>query len=195
MQSSTMRVFILLVLAAWLTGCGGSEEEARTSESARNTADEPADPAPVEKEDVEPLTVSMDAGVTLRDDLRLGVTGTTNLPADSRLLVIIEREASGARWHERTRVNNGQFRAGPMGFGSGVPDGDYRVRVQLSEASIQPPGVRQRIGDKGEALKGQLVRQAPHGLGHIAVYTRAFSVGDEIRHRNERRDEVRYPQG
>lgn len=106
---------------------------------------------------------------------------------------MVERETSGSRWHERTQVQSGQFTAGPMGFGSGVPDGDYRIRVQLAEASVQPAAVRERIGPKGEGLEGELVAQAPHGLGRIAIYTREFSVGSELSPMQERGDEIHYP--
>ncbi|SHM38408.1 hypothetical protein [Vreelandella subglaciescola] len=185
---------LMLISAGLVSGCSGNEEDARTPPSgaaAEARAEQPV--APVQ--DVEPLVVSISAGAAMRDDRRLNITGRTNLPDSAQLLVVVERETSGARWHARTQVKSGQFQAGPMGFGSGVPEGDYRIRVQLAEASVQPSAVRKRIGAKGEGLEGELVAQAPHGLGRIAVYTREFSVGSEARRMNEQGNEIHYPQG
>lgn len=184
---------LMLVSAGLVSGCSGNEEDARTPPSD-TAAEAPAEQPVAPVQDVEPLVVSISAGAAMRDDRRLSITGRTNLPDDAQLLVVVERETSGTRWHERTQAENGQFKAGPMGFGSGVPDGDYRIRVQLAEASVQPAAVRKRIGAKGEGLEGELVTQAPHGLGRIAVYTREFSIGSELSHLQERGDEVHYPQ-
>ncbi|MDN6179769.1 MAG: hypothetical protein L0I84_01990 [Halomonas subglaciescola] len=193
MHKAAMRVWVPLVLAAWLSGCGGNEEDAGTP-SSRATSDAAAEPAS-EPQEIEPLKASISAAAAMRDDRRLSVTGSTNLPDDARLLVVVERETSGgARWHERTRVKNGMFQVGPMGFGSGVPDGHYSLSVQLAEASVQPVVVRERIGAKGQALEGELVENASHGLGRIALYTREFSVGKELKHRNEEGDRIHYPQ-
>ncbi|MDN6337116.1 MAG: hypothetical protein L0J67_10845 [Halomonas sp.] len=193
MRSRSRRFLWVLISAGLLSGCGSSEEDVPAPAASETTESrgEPTTPAPA----VKPLVVSISAEASMRDDRRLNITGRTNLPDDAQLLVVVERETSGARWHERTRVQGGQFQAGPMGYGSGVPDGDYRVRVQLSEASIQPSVVRERIGAKGEGLEGELVRKAPHGLGYIAVYTREFSVGSRLRRMQEEGDKVHYPQG
>lgn len=189
-------VLPILLFAGWLGGCGGSEDDPRERASPDEvSAPEPAvDSAPA-AEPPRPLKVAMQAEVAMGDDRRLTISGSTNLPDSAQLLVIIERETSGARWHERVQVTGGAFEAGPMGFGSGVPDGEYRVRVQLSEASIQPDAVQARLGTRGEALEGELVRQAPHGLGKIAVYSREFTIGSRLRRMQEKGDKVRYPDG
>lgn len=193
MRSRCRRLLWALISAGLLAGCGSSEDDASVS-TPRDTSAVRSEPAATAKE-VESLVVSINASASMGDDRRLTISGRTNLPDAAQLLVVVERETSGARWHERTQIDSGQFHAGPMGYGSGVPDGDYSVRVQLSEANIQPPVVRERIGAKGEGLEGELVREAPHGLGQIAVYTRNFSVGSRLRRMQEEGDKVHYPQG
>ncbi|WP_311945758.1 hypothetical protein [Halomonas piscis] len=185
---------LMLAAVLWLASCGGSEDTDSRNTSETPSGTETAEQPTSSPEDTEPLKVTMSAEVAMRSDRRLEVTGSTNLPDDAQLLIAIKRAASGARWQERAQVHDGQFQAGPLGFGSGVPDGDYSVRVQLSEASVQPPAVRRRIGDEGERLAGELVREAPHGLGQIAVYRRAFSIGSELRH-SEKDEGVRYLEG
>ncbi|MCC5884334.1 MAG: hypothetical protein JJU25_17090 [Halomonas sp.] len=171
-----------LLAALWLSGCGGdgngvpAEEEAEL-EQPSEVAMEPAED-PVE---VEPLTVEIRVSATLRSDRRLMVEGETNLPDDTHLLVVVERELSGVRWQSRTAVSAGRFAVGPFGPGSGLPDGGYTITANLVESSVQPPSVRERIGDQGEHLEGELVRGTRHGLGQVASYSRRYLIGSEPR--------------
>ncbi|MEQ6887834.1 hypothetical protein ABE957_03955 [Halomonas sp. CS7] len=174
------------VMLMWLAGCGGSEEEAANAPDdptpVAEMAEETPDPAPATPE-VEPFEepVTIDVSSRLGSDRRLTVEGETNLPADTRLQVLVERELSGVRWRERVSVADGGFVAGPFGPGSGLPDGDYLVIVEVQEGSVQPAAVRDRLGKDNEHLQGPLVAQSRHGLGQVARYTKRFLVGDETR--------------
>ncbi|MCA1769731.1 MAG: hypothetical protein LC652_07175, partial [Halomonas sp.] len=55
------------------------------------------------------------------------------------------------------------------------------ITVNLSEASVQPEGVRARIGERGEHLSGSLVSTSRHGLGQVASASRRFLIGNEPR--------------
>ncbi|MGO3223776.1 MAG: hypothetical protein ACTIKJ_07545, partial [Halomonas sp.] len=133
------------------------------------------------EEKIEPLVVEIAAHVALRSDRRLMVEGESNLPDETLVQIIVEREISSVRWRERTRINDGVYAAGPFGPGSGLPDGGYVVRVEISESSVQPEAVQARIGHKGQHLAGELVSQSRHGLGQVATYSRRFLVGSEPR--------------
>ncbi|MFN2410864.1 MAG: hypothetical protein ABR539_11280 [Halomonas sp.] len=182
-------VGIMLSTMTLLVGCGGGDEqdadeqaretaEAATQEdTASRDADEQSEPA----EEMEPLDVRILVSASIGSDRRLQIEGETNLPDDAQLQVIVERELSSVRWRERVDVDQGQFVAGPFGPGSGLPDGGYSVSVELSEATVQPRAVQQRIGEKGEYLAGELVTQSRHGLGQIATYTTRFMVGNQPR--------------
>jgi hypothetical protein len=98
---------------------------------------------------------------------------------------VVQREASGDRWQERTTLQDGQFSAGPFGPGSGYPDGGYRITVNLPEASVQPLAVQRRIGKEGEYLTGPLVGTSPHGLGKVASKSHRFLIGNEPRRTND----------
>ncbi|AVI62728.1 hypothetical protein P8S55_06055 [Halomonas sp. M1] len=174
-------ISIVLVSALLLAGCGGQEEE-QTEVQPEAVSEEAAPQQPEEVvEAVEPLEVAISTKASLRTDRRLMVEGETNLPDGAQVQVTIEREISRVRWQSRTSVMDGQFGAGPFGSGSGLPDGGYIVRVQLSEASVQPREVQARIGAQGEHLTGELVSQSRHGLGQVATYSRRFLVGSEPR--------------
>lgn len=154
-----------------------AEDASSTMSRAQSSAT-----APLE----EPVTITLSA--RLGRDQRLLVSGTTNLPQASRLRVQVERQASGVRWQERTEVNEGRFKAGPFGPGSGLPDGDYAVIVSLPPVSVQPGNVQQQLGEEGVNLSGPLVGSSPHGLGKIVTMTQQFQIGS--RPRDSRNDEI-----
>lgn len=169
-----------LLIVVGVAGCGG--------ESEPEPAPEQADPPPTvmseaaEPEiEVAPLTVEIQASASLRSDRRLMVQGETNLPDTTQLQVIAQREVSGVRWQSHTTVTQGEFTAGPFGPGSGLPDGGYTITVNLVAASVQPRAVRERIGEQGEHLAGELVTRSRHGLGQVASYSRRYLIGSEPR--------------
>ncbi|MFG6667874.1 hypothetical protein ACGK9R_12250 [Halomonas sp. HNIBRBA4712] len=172
-------VVAVVVSFLLLAGCNEQmEEEPRVVEEVPSNAVD----APVAEE---PERASIDVEFTLHAELstdrRLLVEGASNLPTGTRVLVTVERELSRVRWQSRTQINDGQFRAGPLGSGSGLPDGGYIVQVQSSEGSVQPRAVQEVIGREGEYLSGELVTQTRHGLGQVATFSRRFLVGSEPR--------------
>ncbi|MDN6322862.1 MAG: hypothetical protein ACTHZY_09380 [Halomonas sp.] len=184
MRNVISSVGVLVVSVALLAGCSETEEPSTESVSATQPeqapAAEAAEPEAAE-EKIEPLVVEIAAHVALRSDRRLMVEGESNLPDETLVQIIVEREISSVRWRERTRINDGVYAAGPFGPGSGLPDGGYVVRVEISESSVQPEAVQARIGHKGQHLAGELVSQSRHGLGQVATYSRRFLVGSEPR--------------
>ncbi len=197
-------------LAIMLTGCGGEQEadtqstdiqstetqettaQSSTSETRKAEASTDAksrEPAP----ELAPFNeaVTFDLTPSLGSDRRLTVVGETNLPGETRLQVIVERELSGVRWRERVAVAEGGFVAGPFGPGSGLPDGGYRVTVDVQEGSVQPAAVQGRLGEENEHLSGPLVQQSPHGLGKVARYRQRFLVGSETRRTHDQVEVLR----
>lgn len=178
-----------LVLGLALAGCGGSEDGESPADERLGGVAQPdteieaasSEPAPEVAPFDEAVSVGIDA--RLRSDRRLMVEGTTNLPEATRLQVLVERELSGVRWQERTVVEaGGGFAAGPFGPGSGLPDGGYRITVNMPPASVQPSEVRARLGEEGQHLRGPLVQPSRHGLGQVISASQRFLVGSEPRH-------------
>lgn len=191
MHKTLSGISIVLVSTLLLAGCGGQEEE-QPVEQSETASEEPVSQERIDdvEEAIEPLEVAISTTAMLRPDRRLMIEGETNLPDGARIQVIVERELSSVRWQSRTSVLSGQFSTGPFGSGSGLPDGGYIVRVQLSEASVQPNAVQERIGSQGEHLTGELVTQSRHGLGQVATYSRRFLVGSEPRRTRDQVDVV-----
>lgn len=187
MRNITSSVGVLMVSVALLAGCSDTEEPARESASITSAEEAPASEPQAAEEEVEPIDVAISTNVSLRTDRRLMVEGESNLPDGTQLQIVVEREISRVRWQARTSVQDGLFAAGPFGSGSGLPDGGYVVRVEVAEASVQPQSVQALIGNQGQHLAGELVRQSRHGLGQVATYSRRFLVGSEPR---QTRDQV-----
>ncbi len=187
---------LLVGMALATAGCGGegeppASEPAETS-SAAETPEPQVAPEP-EAPEVPPFDQPVAIEITSRlgSDRRLTVEGSTNLPEATRLQVIVERELSGVRWRERVSVEAGGFVAGPFGPGSGLPDGGYRVTVDVQESSVQPRSVRDRLGEENEHLSGPLVGQSRHGLGQVASYSQRFLVGSETRRTHDQVEVLR----
>ncbi|TVM05459.1 MAG: hypothetical protein FMJ08_09190 [Halomonas sp.] len=185
-----MQWLVIGVVLTLLAGCGGSGDEEQatlgrdytTTRSADEGSDTSSGSEGQASAATQPLEVTVEASMELRSDRRIIVAGQTNLPVSSNISVMVERELSSVRWRERTQVGeDGRFQVGPLGPGSGLPDGGYRIRVELMESSIQPENVRQRIGLQGENLAGDLVEQSRHGLGQVINYSRRFMIGAEPR--------------
>lgn len=173
-------VALLLVLA----GCEGSsgpssgDGDKETASAQAQVSSSSADTSTTSSEQPEALSESVTVTVTtqLTDARRLEVTGRTNLPDRTRLLVVLEREASGVNWQVRTEVGNGRFTAGPLGPGSGLIAGRYLIRVSMPAADVQPSAVKARVGARGEHLTGPLVARSPHGLGNVIEYRKEYQV-------------------
>ncbi|WP_339934032.1 hypothetical protein [Vreelandella glaciei] len=183
-------VGVLVVVVALLAGCSDMEEPSTDTVSSAQpeaTPEAPVTESEIVEVEVEPLVVEISTQVALRSDRRLMVEGKSNLPDGTQVRIVVEREISRVRWQARTQIENGQFAAGPFGSGSGLPDGGYDVRVEVSEGSVQPVAVQARIGHEGQHLAGELVSQSRHGLGQVATYSQRFLVGSEPR---QTRDQV-----
>ena len=190
MRNVLSSVGVLMISVALLVGCGETDEPSESVSTAEQTSAPEPTAAEIDvaaAEEVAPLVVEIMAHVSLRSDRRLMVEGESNLPDETLVQIIVEREISSVRWRERTRIENGVFAAGPFGPGSGLPDGGYIVQVEVPEGSVQPEAVQARIGHEGQHLAGELVNQSRHGLGQVATYSRRFLVGSEPR---QTRDQV-----
>lgn len=167
------------ILALSVAGCGGEAEEAASPEPEPvERVAEPRESSPNEAVAplAEPVWVALDAGV--RPDRRLTVSGETNLPEATRVLIVVVRDASGVSWRHRTQVGEGgRFEVGPFGPGSGLAAGDYTLRLEMSPGNLQPDSVQAVVGSQGEHLNGEWVREAGHGLGQVIEYQVAYELG------------------
>src|SRR6266545_307292 len=106
--------------------------------------------------------------------LRPKITGETNLPDKTELLVTVSGKSTNFTGQDKTSVQAGRFQAGPFGPPSGLQPGQYTVDVVMPIPPIQPDSVRAVIGQNGENLKASLVTKGQ--LGVSGEVEQAFKI-------------------
>jgi hypothetical protein len=111
------------------------------------------------------------------------IVGRTNLPAGTKLIISLEREASAYKAQAETTVgNDGCFSGGPFTQNrEPINPGDYTIDVLMPLSSGQPQPVQSIIGDRGQNIAGPLVspfpKQPHRSLGKISEYRTTFTAG------------------
>lgn len=114
------------------------------------------------------------------------VSGKTNLPDGTELMVRISRTPSNYSAGTKVKVANGAFRSEQFSqHGDYLNPGTYKVEISMPGAPLQTDAVRAVIGMKGEKLSGPLVRKGI--VGKVVDYSTTFSVG---RGRSETADQT-----
>ena len=173
----------VVLMALALLGCG-SDGDTENGEPAADEQQSVEVPSEAEEREeappVEAITAVIETDARIDNRRQMQVSGTTNLPERAQLQVVVERESSRVRWRSNVNVDAaGDFEAGPFGPGSGLPDGMYLIEVTMPPANVQPLAVRERIGERGEHLEGELVQEANHGLGNEVRYRSQVELGDQ----------------
>lgn len=118
----------------------------------------------------------LNAEATKLDDDRIEVTGKTNLPDSTKLLISLSNETLGFDAKCESVVNNGQFSTGPLGPSSGLIAGNYKVKVLMPLPIVQPERVQSILGKEGEHLTGSLVQDSSLG-GKTVEYSFSYITG------------------
>ena len=127
----------------------------------------------------------MTAPVELRTQASLSpnglimVSGETNLPNQTELLVSASNETAGFSATGKTVVHNGKFSAKPLGPESGLLPGDYIISTVMPVSTVQPESVQLITGKKGEFLTGPLVKVSSWGSGNYVEYSFLYVIGSK----------------
>jgi len=105
---------------------------------------------------------------------RISVVGKTNLPDKTKLLISLINEVTGFQAQDKTSVINGEYSTVPIGPKKGLNAGKYLIEVVMLIPATQPESVRKIIGDKGQHLKGSLVKKS--SWGGVSVEYSTFHV-------------------
>ncbi len=122
--------------------------------------------------------VLLSAEATKTNDGRIAVTGKTNLPDGTELIISISEEVFGFSAQDESMVAKGEFSAGPLGPKSGLSAGNYIIEVMMPIPSAQPESVQSIIGNEGQYLTGALVKQSSWG-GKTVEYSFSYSLGSK----------------
>jgi len=104
--------------------------------------------------------------VDVREDKTAHVSGETNLPDSTELMISIESKSSRRyKAQDKAKVSGYRFSAGPFSMGNGpLPDGVYKIEVLMPVSDAQPESVKTIIGQNGKKLKGKLVKKSHLGV-------------------------------
>lgn len=112
------------------------------------------------------LAVSLVLQTQIGTDKRVTVSGETNLPEGTSLMISVSDVVTGEGMGQaKTLVaSDGKYYSEKIGPLSGLKDGQYNASVTMPIARVQPESVRRLIGNDGEHLKGPLVKKGRFGV-------------------------------
>ena len=126
--------------------------------------------------------VTLTINVTKLPNNHVCISGTTNLPSGTELMLSIEEKMENGFWQQDSCVvsDKGTFRSKSFGTDSGLKDGRYIAEALMPVAGVQPIEVKKVIGKSGENLSGKLVSIFQVGqtvLGPIVSQKMEFTIG------------------
>jgi hypothetical protein len=119
--------------------------------------------------------VEMDAFISMSENDRIQVNGTSNLPNNTALLVTVTNDELNYLAQDKATILNGKFSAGPFSTKSFLKRGDYLIKVTMPVSSVQPKKVQTVIGDSGQYLKGHGVIDSLFA-GNVVERTFSYTV-------------------
>ena len=125
------------------------------------------------------LTVTMEAKQDGSD--KPTVTGTTNLPDETEIIVSIERSGRAYSGSDKVKVTDKRFVAGPFSKnGAPLAPGAYKIHIVVPYAYAQPDSVQSIIGANGQHMTGKLVKvgknNLKNGTGNLVIYNAPFKI-------------------
>lgn len=145
----------------------------------------------VQTSSIKPMSekATLSAAANKTDDGRAVVSGETNLPDDTELLISLSSDTTGFRAQDKSIVSNQKFSAGPFGPESGLSAGNYIVDVIMPIASVQPENVQSIVGNNGQHLTGPLVKDSSWG-GKTVEYSFPYTFGSNASIQQAESDQV-----
>jgi hypothetical protein len=106
------------------------------------------------------------------------ISGKTNLPKGTKLIITVERKAISYKAQSPITVrDDGAFRSEAFTLkGAPLSPGNYEFEVLMPVSAGQPEDVRALIGLRGENISGPLVKPWTQ-LGKIVEMRASFKVG------------------
>jgi len=123
---------------------------------------------------INPLVASIDLSITITGDNQAVISGSTNLPDGTILLISAVEENGNFTMQYQVPVEKGSFASVQFGSDGGLNFGTYIAEARMPPANQQPEWVQERIGPRGENLVGSLVFQEENGA--IVKVEKRFEV-------------------
>lgn len=112
---------------------------------------------------IDPLVPSINLSVNITGNNQAVVSGKTNLPDGTILLISAVEENGNFSMQYQVPVENGSFASVQFGPEGGLDFGFYIAEALMPASNQQPEWVQERIGLRGENLVGGLVFHEENG--------------------------------
>lgn len=174
----THKLILTLALSILITACYDDEKTSTISKSKHqdSSIEKQVSKAP----EVKPMAdnVTMTSKVTPTEDNRAIVSGKTNLPDGTQLLIILSNDGRGFSASSKAVVTESEFTSLPLGPPSGLDEGNYEIDIVMSSPRMQPENVKAIVGEMGEHLSGELVVK-DETFGDSVEQQLVYQVGTE----------------
>lgn len=131
-----LTLLISLLFAILLIGCNNSN-----STSANNEIDVKIDAKPIFENGKASFDIS------------------TNLPDESELMITLSNESIDYVGQCKSKVTNGNAKTEQFSsLENPLEKGKYTLRITTSAAKLQPDLAREKLGEKGENLSGEYIK-------------------------------------
>lgn len=173
----------LAVIVGGIAMCsGGDDDSGNTQQASKPKKVATAQPAQKEQKPAaaKPMTedVAIDGKASANETGHVVVTGTTNLPDDTKLNMWLFNPVTQFSASTKAKVKNGAFTGEPLGPSNGIQPGDYEIEISAPISSAQPKHVQPAFGEDGKNLTGPLISNSAWG-GRIAEYSFDFKYGTD----------------
>lgn len=178
--TGALKAVLLVVL--FLSGC----YFAPTNRDQSNDNPDPAPPvnsdqieAPKENHDARDL-VEVAFDISMQGEAgRPSFTIKTNLPDETELLLTVNGD-NGSKFQDKVIIKDGTAESVQFGSESNFVPDKFSLHVSMSLPSLQSDAVRATIGEKGEYISGQYVKNSSFGDENIisAIFDYDFSNND-----------------
>jgi hypothetical protein len=99
-------------------------------------------------------------------DNRVRLSGKTNLPPGTKLMLSVQEEIGGGFYGQSSCSvsDKGEFNSEAFGPSGGLKDGRYVAQAMMPIPAVQSSAVKEIIGKNGENLTGSLVKKGELGV-------------------------------
>lgn len=159
---NNMKKCYAIILFTILTCVSCVNPENKTVNSAQNSV---TNSNALQSTDSKNKEVILEIKIETDSTLKLKIIGETNLPEGTVLMISLTGKTTKYTGQDKTKVQSGKFESNEFSLGGkNLLAGQYEVDVTMPIPSTQSPSVRAVIGEKGENLKGSLVKQGDFGV-------------------------------
>jgi len=161
MKNNSLSILSIIVVIFVLLSCKNLDNQPNNQNQSTVAKEQPTKPTNESFDKDVVLNFKIESNGTRKPK----IVGETNLPDGTQLMFSIEGKSLKYNGQDKSTVSNGRFESSTFSLNNGdLDEGQYNAEVSMPIAQVQPASVRSVIGEKGEKLKGSLVKKSDLGI-------------------------------